>query len=70
MNDLPDPPLLPDCPVPDADTVRRRLAHLVTETGVLRRQLLVSEKLARARERLQEQDRRPGVPGGGSNHAA
>jgi hypothetical protein len=41
--------------IPDADAVRLRLAVLLTETGVLRAQLRVSQRCERERERLQRQ---------------
>jgi hypothetical protein len=45
-----DPPILPD--IPDPDSVRRRLAVVLTEAGILRAQLRVSTRLQRERERL------------------
>jgi hypothetical protein len=42
--------LLPD--VPDPQVIRARLAVLVSETAVLKKQLSVSERAARERERL------------------
>ena len=45
-----DPEILPD--IPDPDTVRRRLAIVLTEADILRAQLRVSTRLARERERL------------------
>ena len=50
----PDHLILPDL-IPELDTVRRRLAIALTEAGVLRSQLRVSERLARERERLRRQ---------------
>lgn len=43
--------------IPDPDEVRRRLAVVLTEAGLLRSQLRVSERLDRARERLLRQRR-------------
>jgi hypothetical protein len=57
----PDDSTLPADFIPDPDSVRRRLAVLITETDVLRRQLAVSEKLARGRERLARQARQGGA---------
>jgi hypothetical protein len=53
----PDDSTFPPDFIPDPDSVRRRLAVLITETNVLRRQLLVSVKLAKERERLASQAR-------------
>lgn len=44
------PPLLG---IPDADAIRTRLAVVLTEADVLRRQLRVSVRARRERERLQ-----------------
>jgi hypothetical protein len=41
--------------IPDPDEVRRRLAVVLTEVGLLRSQLRISERLARERERLRQQ---------------
>jgi len=41
--------------IPDPDEVRRRLAVALTEADLLRSQLRVSERLARERERLRNQ---------------
>jgi hypothetical protein len=45
-----DSPILPD--IPDPDSIRRRLAVVLTEAGLLRAQLRVSTRLQRERERL------------------
>lgn len=50
-------PILADL-VPDPDTVRRRLAIVLTEADLLRSQLKVSERLARERARLNRQQPR------------
>jgi hypothetical protein len=50
----PDHLILPEL-IPDPDLVRRRLAVVLSEAGVLRSQLRVSERLARVRERLRRQ---------------
>jgi hypothetical protein len=39
--------------IPDPDTIRRRLAEVLTEASLLRSQLRVSRRLERERERLQ-----------------
>jgi len=41
--------------IPDPDSIRRRLAVVVTEADLLRSQLRISEKLSRERERLRLQ---------------
>jgi precorrin-6B methylase 1 len=41
--------------IPDPDTVRRRLAVVLTEADLLRSQLRISERLSRERERLRQQ---------------
>ena len=41
--------------IPDVDAVRRRLAVLLTEAGVLRAQLRVSQRCERERDRLKRQ---------------
>jgi hypothetical protein len=41
--------------IPDPDEVRRRLAVVLTEAGLLRSQLRISERLARERQRLRQQ---------------
>jgi precorrin-6B methylase 1 len=41
--------------IPDPDTVRRRLAVVLTEADLLRSQLRVSERLTRERKRLRRQ---------------
>jgi hypothetical protein len=46
-------PIAPE--IPDVDTVRRRLAVLLTVADVLRAQLRVSQRLERERERLHQQ---------------
>jgi hypothetical protein len=46
--------------VPDPDDVRRRLAVVLTEAGLLRSLLRVSEQLARERDRLRRQGPREG----------
>jgi hypothetical protein len=48
-----DSDILPD--IPDADSVRRRLAVVLTEADLLRAQLRVSTRLQRERERLRQQ---------------
>ena len=48
-----DHQILPD--IPDPVTIRRRLAVVLTEAGVLRQQLRVSTRLERERERLRQQ---------------
>jgi hypothetical protein len=48
--------ILPE--IPDPETVRRRLAVLLTEADLLRSQLRVSLRLQRERERLREQETR------------
>jgi hypothetical protein len=53
MQDYPGADTPPVIPHPDA--VRARLAALLTEAAVLKRQLKVSEKAARANERLRRQ---------------
>jgi hypothetical protein len=45
-----DPEILPD--IPDPESVRRRLAVVLTEADMLRAQLRVSTRLQRERERL------------------
>jgi len=45
--------ILPD--FPDVDSVRRRLAIVLTEADLLRAQLRVSTRLERERERLRQQ---------------
>jgi hypothetical protein len=42
--------ILPD--LPDTESIRRRLAVILTEAGLLRAQLRVSARLERERERL------------------
>jgi hypothetical protein len=59
----PTPEILPD--VPDAETVRRRLAVVLTEADLLRAQLRVSTRLERERERL----RRLAAPGAAGDAA-
>jgi hypothetical protein len=46
-----DPPPLLDS-IPDPETIRHRLAAVVTEAALLRAQLKVSVRSAQARERL------------------
>jgi hypothetical protein len=53
----PDHVILADL-IPDPDTIRRRLAVIVTEADLLRSQLRISERLIREQERLRRQ--RPG----------
>lgn len=48
-----DSDILPD--LPDAESVRRRLAVVLTEADLLRSQLRVSTRLERERERLRQQ---------------
>jgi hypothetical protein len=48
-----DHDILPDIPAPDA--IRRRLAVVLTEAGLLRSQLRVSLRLEKERERLLRQ---------------
>jgi hypothetical protein len=48
-----DSNILPE--IPDPEAVRRRLAVVLTEAGVLRAQLRVSARLSRERERLRRQ---------------
>ncbi len=50
----PDHHILSDV-IPDPDAVRRRLAVVLTETGLLRSQLRISQRLARERDRLLQQ---------------
>jgi hypothetical protein len=52
--------------VPPPEAVRARLAVLLTEAAVLRRQLKVSERAAREAQRLREQL----AAAQGGNHAA
>ena len=52
--------------VPTPETVRLRLATVLTEARLLRLQLKVSERAARERERLQ----RHATTNGGGGHAA
>lgn len=49
-----EPDILPEIPNPDA--IRRRLAVALTEADLLRSQLRVSQRLARERERLRQQE--------------
>jgi hypothetical protein len=44
--------ILPD--IPDPDTIRQRLAVVLTEADLLRAQLRVSTRLQRERERLRQ----------------
>jgi hypothetical protein len=44
------PDILPD--IPDAESIRQRLAVVTTEASLLRAQLRVSKRLERERERL------------------
>jgi hypothetical protein len=53
MTPSPESTILPD--IPDPETVRRRLAVVVTEANLLRSQLRVSVRLQRERERLRRQ---------------
>lgn len=48
-----DPQILPD--IPDPESIRRRLAAVLTEADLLRAQLRVSTRLHRERERLRRQ---------------
>jgi hypothetical protein len=48
-----DSDILPN--IPDAESVRRRLAVALTEADLLRAQLRVSTRLERERERLRQQ---------------
>jgi hypothetical protein len=48
-----DSDILPN--IPDAESVRRRLAVVLTEADLLRAQLRVSTRLERERERLRQQ---------------
>jgi hypothetical protein len=52
---------LPD--IPDPESIRRRLAVVLTEADLLRAQLRVSQRLQRERDRLR---RERDVPTGGS----
>ena len=53
--------ILPD--IPDAESVRRRLAVVLTEADLLRAQLRVSTRLERERERLRQQAVTAGTEG-------
>jgi len=50
--------------IPDPETIRRRLAVVLTETTLLRAQLKVSTRLQRERERLRRQVLVDGLIGG------
>jgi hypothetical protein len=52
--------------IPDVDTIRKRLAVLVTEASLLRAQLRVSKRIQQEQERLRRQglDDKPVAPGG------
>jgi hypothetical protein len=49
-----DSDILPE--IPDPDSIRRRLAVVLTEADLLRDQLRVSARLQRERERLRHQE--------------
>lgn len=48
--------------IPDADSIRRRLAIVLTEADLLRSQLRVSDGAARERDRLLHQKKLRGEP--------
>jgi hypothetical protein len=47
--------------IPDPDTIRNRLAVVMTEANLLKAQLRVSERLVRERDRLQRQASKKGA---------